>query len=216
MIKAFLLFFEPVQNWDKVARSQRSLAFIFVTYLLPMVILASAAEGFGLVHWGKYRAGAEFQALRPTPFTTSEVVVYEIVQAVLYIVVVFIAARILKSFGETFHGRHTHTQSFKTIAYGLSPLFVLRLFDAFPSVCPWINWFATWGIGVVLCVVVLYQGLPRVMMPDPPHAFGLYLMNSLLVVLITGLVRFVTGGYLSGDFKPVERLVSAIAARLPF
>ena len=214
MIKAFLLFFEPVKSWEKVARSQRSLAFIFVTFLLPMVILASAAEGFGLVRWEKVSADAGIKSLGK--FTTSEAVVYEIGQAVLYIFVVFIAARILKSLGETFHGRHTHTQSFKTIAYGLSPLFVLRLFDAFPSVCPWTTWFATWGIGVVLCLVVLYQGLPRVMMPDPPHAFGLYLMNSLLVVLITGLVRGITGGYLSGNFKPVERIISAIAARLPF
>lgn len=54
------------------------------------------------------------------------------------------------------------------------------------------------------------------MMPDPPHAFGLYLMNSLLLILITGLARFVTAWYLSGHFKPVEGLISAIAKRLPF
>lgn len=212
MIKAFLLLFEPVQSWEAVARSQRSLAFIFGTFLLPMVLLASAVEGYGLVHWGKVRA--EVQSLKK--FTVSEAVVYGAAEVVLYIAVVFIAARILKSLGETFHGRHTHTQSFKTIAYGLSPLFVLRLLDAFPSVSPWMAWWATWSIGVLLCVVVLYQGLPRVMMPDPPHAFGLYLMTSLLIVLITGLARGLTGGYLSGDFLPVERIISQIAERLPF
>jgi len=210
MIKAFLLIFEPVHSWDVVARSQRGVTFIFATFLLPMVLLSSAAEGFGLVHWGKSREDAESQG--PRKFPVKEAVVYEIVQAGLTIAIVFIAATILKSLGETFHGRHTHTQSFKTIAYGLSPLFVLRLFDAFSWVSPW----TSWTIGVVLCVVVLYEGLPRVMLPDPPHAFGLYLMNSLLVVLITGLARFVTAWYLSGQFKPVERIISAIAARLPF
>jgi len=214
MIKAFLLIFEPVHSWDVVARSQRSLAFVFVTFLLPMVVLSSAAEGFGLVYWGKFRVNAEIQSLRK--FTPAEAVVYEVMQAMLYILVVFVAARILKSLGETFHGRHTHTQAFKTIAYGLSPLFVLRLFDAFPSVAPWMSWWATWSVGVVLCMAVLYQGVPRVMMPDLPHAFGLYLMNSLLVVLITGLARGVTGGYLAGKFKPVEHLISSIAERLPF
>ena len=210
MIKAFLLIFEPVQSWDVVARSHRGLAFIFVTFLLPMVILTSAAEGYGLAHWGKWRQDAEYQVI--WKFPVKEAVVYEVVQAALTLAVVFIAATILKSLGETFHGRHTFTQSFKTIAYGLSPLFVLRLFDTFPSVSPW----TTWIIGVVLCVAVLYQGLPRVMMPDPPHAFGLYLMNSLLLVLITGIARFVTHWYLSGKFKPVEQIISAIAARLPF
>jgi hypothetical protein len=214
MIKAFLLLFEPVQSWDVVARSQRGVAFIFVTFLLPMVVLSSAAEGFGLVHWGKWRQDAEYQTIRKYP--VAEAVVYETAQGALSIVMVFVTAGILKSLGETFHGRHTHTQSFKTMAYGLSPLFVMRLFDAFPSVSPWIPWWGTWVIGVVLCAVVLYQGLPRVMMPDPPHAFGLYLMSSLLVVLITGLTRGLTGGYLAGSFKPVERLISSIAAQLPF
>ena len=214
MIKALLLIFEPVQSWDAIARSQRGLAFIFATFLLPMVLLSGLAEGYGLVYWGKSRADADVQMARKFPL--AEAVVYEVAQGLLYIAVVFIAAKILKSLGETFHGRHTLTQSFKTIAYGLSPLFLMRLFDAFPSVSPWMSWIATWSIGVALCVVVLYQGLPRVMMPDPPHAFGLYLMTSLLLVLITGMVRGITGGYLYGAFKPVERMISDLAARLPF
>ena len=72
MIKAFLLIFEPVQSWDVVARSQRSLAFIFVTFLLPMVLLSSAVEGFGLVHWGKFRADVDVQSAKK--FTPSEAV----------------------------------------------------------------------------------------------------------------------------------------------
>ena len=42
----------------------------------------------------------------------------------------------VKSIGETFHGRHTYTQAFTTVAYSLSPLFLLRLLDAFPGVSP--------------------------------------------------------------------------------
>lgn len=214
MLKAFLLIFTPVQSWEAVARSQRSLGFIFLTFLLPMVVLSSAAEGFGLVRWGKLLDKDEIHWRRS--FTTSEAVAYEIAQAVIYIFVVFLAARILKSLADTFHGRHTHTQSFKVIAYGLSPLFVLRLFDAFPWVTPWLVWVAAWAVGVLLCVAVLYHGVPRVMMPDPPHAFGLYVMTSLMVVTITGLNRGFTGAYLDGNLKPAERFLSAIAARLPF
>jgi len=214
MIKAFLLIFEPEQTWDGVARSPRSVAYLFVTFLLPMVLLQAAAEGFGLVHWGKWRPGAASSLLRQFPL--NEVVVYEVLQAALSLAVVFIAAKTLKSFGETFHVRHTYKEAFKTIAYGLSPLFVVRLLDAFRSVSPWPVWFATWGIGVVLCMVVLYHGLPRVMLPDPPQAFGLYVMTSLVILLITGLARGLTGWYLSGDFVPLERLIKALAPRLPF
>src|ERR1051325_9728413 len=190
MIKAFLLIFEPVHSWETVARSQRSFASVFILYLLPMVLLSSVAEGWGLVHWGKERFHSGIES-RIT-FTRSEAVVYEAMQTVLYLLVVLITAKILKSLGETFHGRHTYTQAFKTIAYGLSPFFLVRLFDALPSVCPWMAWWATWSVGVALSVAVLYQGVPRVMLPDLPHAFGLYFMNYLLVILITGLVRGVT------------------------
>lgn len=210
MIKAFLLLFEPVQAWDKVARAQRSVVAIFFTYLLPMIAIAGLVEGYGLVKWGTIRVDGEFQTGRKFPL--GEALVYEVAQGLLYALVVFVAAKILKALGETFHGRHSYREAFTTVAYGLSPLFVLRLFDAHPAINPW----ATWTIGVLLCVVILYQGLPRVMMPDPPHAFGLYLMNSLLVVLITGLTRFVTAWYLSGHFKPVEKIISEIAAKLPF
>lgn len=210
MIKAFLLLFEPVQAWDKVARAQRSVGMVLLTFLLPMMLLTGAAEGYGLVTKGKVRKDEGYSSLRKFPL--SEAVVYEVGQGLLYVIVALVAAKTLKSLGETFHGRHSFRQAFTTIAYGLSPLFVARLFDGFPSVNPW----TTWTIGIFFCVVVLYQGLPRVMMPDPPHAFGLYLMNSLLLILITGLTRFVTAWYLSGHFKPVEKVISAIAAKLPF
>src|ERR1041384_8652794 len=101
MIKAFLLIFEPVHSWEVVARSQRGLAFVFATFLMPMVLLTAVAEGWGLVHWGKIRTHAEVESLRK--FTSPEAAVYEVVQALLYIFVVLIAARILKSLGETFH-----------------------------------------------------------------------------------------------------------------
>lgn len=210
MIKAFLLIFEPAKTWDEVARLRRSTGVIFLTFLLPMIIIAGVVEGYGLVKWGKTRVNGNFVSEHKFPL--AEAVVYEVAQGLLYAVAVFAAALMLKALGETFHGRHTYRQSFATIAYGLSPLFLLRLGDAFHWVSPW----ATWTAGVMLSVMVLYQGLPRVMLPDPPHAFGLYLMNSLLLVLTTGLVRFVTSGYLSGRFEPVERVISAIAAWLPF
>lgn len=209
MIKAFLLVFEPVQTWDKVARSQRGGVALFAMFLLPMILLTAAAEGYGLVHWGKYLETG-YHGLRKFP--VKEALVYEVIQAVLLVVVVLVATQTLKALGQTFHGRHTFAQAFTAVVHGLSPLFVLRLLDMFPSINPWV----TWATGIVLCLATLYHGLPRVMMPDPPHAFGLYLMSGLLLVLVTGLWRFVTAWYLAGYFKPVEGVISAIAARLPF
>ena len=95
-------------------------------------------------------------------------------------------------------------EAFSTIVNGLSPLFLLRLLDALPSISPWVPW----AIGILLSIGVLYQGLPRMMEPDPPHAFGLYLMNSLILLLATGLMRFVTDGYLQGKFGKLQTLIA--------
>jgi hypothetical protein len=61
----------------------------------------------------------------------------------------------------------------------------MRVADAFPAINPW--W--SWGLGAILVVALLYQGLPRVLDLDPAHSLGLYMSYSLIVVLISGVGR---------------------------
>src|SRR5947207_2670403 len=101
-----------------------------------MVILSCAAEGYGLNKLGKWQG--EIPRLKLYGF--GETIIFEVVQGVLSLAVVFLGAKLTKSVGETFHGRHTYSQSFSAVAYGLSPLFLLRLVDASPSISPWVTW----------------------------------------------------------------------------
>ena len=211
MIKALLLIFDPAATWERILLARRSLAFILFFYLCPLLILVSAAEGYGLVRSGKLRGLAE----KPHFFTVGEAVILETVQLLVSVGVVFLGATLVKSIGETFHGRHTMTQAFATVAYGLAPLFLLRLGDPLSTDAVWVPW-VTWTIGVLLSIAVLYHGVPRMMEPDPSHAFGLFLMSSLLLLLITGLARFVTIWYLQGQFTTLEASVADLARRLPF
>jgi hypothetical protein len=199
MIKALLLVFEPIETWERIFRAQRSFSFVLWRHLVPMLLLGCLVEGFGLHRWGKW----QHDALRLKQFEVGEAVMFELAQLVIGLLVVFVAAKLLKSLGDTFHGRHTFLQSFTVAAYGLSPIFTIRVLDAFPAVSPWL----TWPVGMIFVAGVLYQGIPRVMMPDPPHAFGLYLMSTVLLIVLTGLTRFVTAWYLQGRFKPVETIL---------
>ena len=191
MIKALLLIFDTVGAWNRVVDARRGLGFISIFYLLPMLVLAGAVEGEGLFHWGKWqpRMGKIRQ------FDSHEVMVFEVTQLLLTLVVVFVCAKIIKSLGETFHGRHSYTQAVTAVAYGLSPLFLLQMADGLPMMSPWI----TWGLGILLSIWILYQGLPRVLSPDPTHALGLYLMSSVVLFLVTGLERLMTATYLQGS-----------------
>jgi len=206
MIKALFLIFEPIGAWERVVRAQRSLGFILTVFLLPLLGLTSLVEGYGLVQWGRRQQ----DALYLKQFTTAEAAAFEIAQWLLSLATVFLGTKLVRSLGETFHGRHSFTQVFTTVAYGLSPLFTMRLFDAFPGISHWV----TWTAGILLSVAVLYQGVPRVMQPDPSHALGLYLVSAILLVIITGLARFLTAWYLQGEFKSVERIISDLIAHM--
>jgi len=212
MIKALLLIFDPTATWEGIFRTRRSMVSILLVYLLPMLLLVALAEGYGLVHWGKWQGG-EFGRIKKFP--VSEATIVTTSQFLLSLLVVFLGAKMVKSIGETFHGRHTYSQAFTAVVYGLSPFFLLRLLDAFSWSSDWAAW-VPWTIGICLSVAVLYHGVPRMMEPDPPHAFGLFLMSSLLLALVTGLVRFATAAYLSGKFSKLQAIVSDLAARLPF
>ncbi len=207
MIKALLLIFNPVGTWDEIVRTRRHLAFVFTLYLLPLLVLTGAGEGWGLAHWGKMQ-GDIVPHLRL--FTLGEVVIFEAAQLLVSLLIVFVGAKLVQSMGETFHGRHTYAQAFTTVAYGLSPLFLFRLLDAVSRVSPWVSW----AIGIILSIGVLYHGVPRVMQPDPPHAFGLFLMSCLLLVAGTGLTRFVTAWYFAGKLQKLDAFFTALAARL--
>ena len=128
MIKALLLIFEPIATWEGIFRARRNMRFHSGAFLLPLLLLTSAAEGYGLVNWGKWQG----EVGRLKKFPVAEAVVVETAQFLLSLLVVFAGASLLKSIGETFHGRHTYTQAFTTVAYSLSPLFLLRLLDVFP------------------------------------------------------------------------------------
>jgi hypothetical protein len=211
MFKAIFLVLEPTATWEKIFLARRSTAFIVLVHLLPLLLLGSVCEGYGLVHWGKQRGQMQDVAHIKT-FSRAETVIFETAQLVVSLLVVFGSANMVRAIGETFHGRHTYNQAFSAVAYGLSPLFALRLLDGFPSVSPWV----TWTIGIFLSIGALYHGVPHMMEPDPPHAFGLFLMTALLLLAITGMVRFVTWWYLTGKLPQVDAVISGLAARLPF
>jgi hypothetical protein len=210
MIKALLMLVRPVQTWDGIDRSARSIGYILLVHLLPLILLTSAAEGYGLMQWGKKGMASETAAVKQYPLT--EVVVIETAQSVLLLAMVFVGAYAAKAFAGTFHRRHTYRHAFTAVAYGCAPLITMRLGDLSPTL---FNWWIAWAIGMVLSIAVLYHGLPCILKPDPPHAFGLFFMTSLTLVVINGVMRLVIWYFFRGRFPEVEKLISNLAGTAP-
>jgi hypothetical protein len=208
MIKALFLIFEPEAAWNRVALDRRGLGYVVGCFLLPMMLIVGAVECFGLIEWGRWQPAMGQIKL----FSVKEALIYESAELLLMGVVILAGAHLLKALGDTFHVRHTYANSLTVVIYGLSPVFLLRLLDVGPTVNLWLPW----AIGIMLTTKILYTGVPRIMLPDPPDAFGLYLMTALLLAMITALERFITAGCLGGTFKPVDNFISTLADKLPF
>jgi hypothetical protein len=208
MLNALLLIFTPTRTWERIVDSGRGVFYIFITYLLPIMLLTSFAEGYGLVHWGKWQGDPPH--LRK--LSGGESIVFEAGQFLATLLIVVLNAGLAKSVGSTFHGRHTFTQGFTAVSYGLAPLFLCRVLNAFSDVNPWLSW----AIGILLSIALLYHGVPLAMDPDPAHAFGLYMITSLMLFMTTGMLELITAFYLHGNFPKLEHAISSLAARLPF
>ena len=191
MIKVFYLIFEPGVAWEKIAQARRSFAFVLSVHLLPMILLASVVEGWGLQRWGKWQA--RFQKFRE--FDLHTVITFEIIQALLLLASVLLSALLVLRISQTFENRRCYREAFSVMAYGFSPILLTHLLNAGPMVSPWTPWL----LGLGLMIWILYQGIPRVLQPDPTHAFGLYLSTIIVVTLTSGISRVLTGLYLLGD-----------------
>jgi len=58
---------------------------------------------------------------------------------------------------------------------------------------------------------VLYLGLPCMLRPDPPHAFGLYVMTTMTLTVMFGLWRLLTTQFLLGKFPGLEKVIANLA-----
>lgn len=206
MIKSLLLIFSPARAWDSVVEDKRSVWFILFLFLVPLLVLTTGGECYGLLHLGKSRG-----ALLPKRiYTLEELKVYAGLQFGLGLVMVFVGAWFIRYLSETFRGESTYSHAFRVVAYALGPLFLCRLLDGLPLV----QWWLAWAIGIVLSVSTMYHGVPRVMDPDPPQAFGLYVTSAFLLTIVSGLSRYVTAWWLEGKFARANAFLRELPSLL--
>lgn len=205
MIKAILLIFRPEQTWNGIAAANRSIAYILCLHLVPLILLTSVAEGYGLVNWGKSSSVGEKKTVRL--YTVKEAVIVETAQSFVLLGLAFLGAVAAKSYSSTFHRRSTFRQAFTAIAFGMAPMLTLRFGDLIVGLYPWVPW----AVGMILTLAVLYLGLPCLLKPDPPHAFGLYVMTTMTITVMFGLWRLVMTQFFLGKFPRLTQAVADLA-----
>jgi hypothetical protein len=183
MLRALLLIFDPANSWEKIETAKPSVAHVFFTYVLPIMLLSFAVEAWLLTQLGTQRGRV---VERVAQVSKDVIIRYEVTQFVLGIVLVFLGAFLMQKLSQGFHRRHTYGECFATLSYSLGPYFLCRMLDGWPPLNTWI----VWATGALLAVSLLYRGLPRVMKPDPSNALGVYLMCSILILVLTGVAHY--------------------------
>ena len=196
-----MLIFDPAGTWEKIESGPKDVVRLFFLFLLPLMLLSHLAEGWGLLHFGLEHNpfGGDLPSRHmkvPLPLAVR----YEAIQFGFGLLIVFGGALLVRKIGEGFHRRHTYTETFTTLAYSVSPLFLLRAFNGLPALNTWV----CWGIGIALSVAALYRGIPRVMKPDPSSALGLYLLCTLLLVAVSAITHFLATSVLHGKILSIS------------
>jgi hypothetical protein len=182
MIRVFQMIFAPEGVWHKIAEENRNFLFVLFLSTLPLVVGALAVEGAGILQLGE----------RTTEFgkalvSQDRVIRYETAQLVLTLGFLFFGTWMLKGLAESFHAPVTFSQTFNTLAYGASPIFLMRALDGLPAVNTWV----CWGVGVALAIRAFYHGVAISLKPEQTKGFGLYIITVFLVAFLTALPHFV-------------------------
>lgn len=192
MIKAVLLIFASSHTWERIARARRGFFFVLFLFLVPTIALSIAGEIFGRNFLAQGDPELRFKII-----SHDLALRYGGAEFAAGLLVVFLASWMFKIVAETFHDRSTYTQCFVAIAYATGPYYLFHLLDAIPQLNPWISF----SVGIVFSFSALYYAVPHVIKPDPPHAFGLFLMGGIILTLLSVLARLLTLEILSGNIN---------------
>jgi hypothetical protein len=190
MITAFQLILTPFKAWGKINAAQRGVFRVFLLFLVPLLVLTVGVEGLALWQWGEPRGELGFFV----KVSREQAIRYSAAQLALLMTSIFLGAKFLQWNTHSLQVFTSYRQCFTLMAYGFSPIILLRLLDAIPKVNTWV----CWGLGALLSIAVLYQGVGLILRPEQTKGFGLYLVSVIIVGLSGGLSHFVAVAILHG------------------
>jgi len=190
MIDAVQVVFAPGAAWQRIALARPGVLKVWLVGLVPLLVVVSAVEGYALMHWGN-----KFGEHAPRLLPEGLVIRYEATYFLLALLLVFVGAGLVQRIATSSEVSTTYGDCFATVVLGLSPIFLARCLDAAPSLNTWI----CWGIGALLAWRSLYHGVALMLKPDHTKGFGLYLLSTLVLLLLSGLIHFVAVSVLQGD-----------------
>jgi len=191
MVRALKLSITPESSWQKTAENPPRAALVILFSILPLMIAALAIEGYALT-----RYGVTFGELGTRSVSESRALKYEVFYGVASLAVIFMGASLLKSVGASFDVKASYGACLVLIAFGYTPILISRMLDAAPGLNTWI----CWAVGAAFSLRIFYHGVPRWLKPEQTKWFGLFIISTISVLVLSALVHFASVQILHGKF----------------
>jgi hypothetical protein len=187
MMRLIQLLFAPFATWTKVAEANRHVLLVLLVTALPMMVVGSALEGWCMTRWGiSSRDFGETRLVRLAQSTALRFCEYRLG---LDVALLILSALLVHLFASSFQTGSRFGAALELVAYALGPIWIIgRGLDALPMVPTWL----CWGGGVLLTLYLLYHGVGLLLKPDQTKGFGLLMVTSLTLVVLSALTHFVS------------------------
>ncbi len=193
MLTSLQILFSPESAWLRMLDKEHRWIVIFLTMLLPVLVITGGLEGYALMQRGEQQI--EFGLVKLSPERVQK---YVIVHTGAALLIVFIGAAFLRSVAVSFNVQSTYSQSFAVLAYSYSPILWTHLLDAIPALPSWI----CWGIGVTLACRCLYHAVAVGLKPEQTKGFGVLLFSIVFVITVSAFAQLASMMTLRGKFWP--------------
>jgi hypothetical protein len=192
MLRSLKLIFLSDKEWEKMSLNPPHPAVVFFVSLFPLILAMFAIEAWGLNHFGETHGELGTRMRLPQ----ERIIKYVIFYGLAAISVILLGAALLRNVAPSFNLYSTFGTCFTLMAYGYSPILLLRGLDAFPQIETWICWI----IGAMLSLRVLYHGVAHWLKPEQTKGLGVFLISVIYLVVLGGLVHFASIQVLHGKF----------------
>ncbi len=175
MCRVLQLLVSPGSTWTKIGTAKKGVLWNFLFELVPLLLVTGALEGAGILHWGG-KTGRFSQILQ---YHSDQVVKIELARIACGLVLVVVAAQIIRWLGDGFDFHPPFRACFTLAVFGFAPYFILRIGYCLPGLNEWVGP----ALGALGCVFFLYQGVGAVLEPDQTKGFGLYVLSALVFAM---------------------------------
>lgn len=181
-IKEILI--KPRETWAEIKEETTTVSDIFKEYVMVVAALPVIAGflgkwilGTSIPFWGHYR----------TPFLRG--LSGAIVQYVLTLVGVFVAAKVVEMLAPSFQAKKDSVAAFKVVAYSMTAAWVIGIVTIIPDLSPL-------TILGLYSFYLLYLGLPHLMECPPEKALGYTIVTIVVLIVVWIVIGIISAAFL--------------------